>query len=84
MFFREMSGDPKFNPFHLVKIMPKLDNATDRDQNLIVSAGGQDASACKISGHYIRAISGKYLETHISPISKLRQNLENQQPSTII
>ena len=42
MFFREMSGDPKFDPFHLVKIMPKLDNATDRDQNLIVSAGGQD------------------------------------------
>ena len=48
---QEMSGNPKFDPFHKVKIAPKLDKSTDHDPNLISSEGGQDKSACKFSGH---------------------------------
>ena len=43
---RQMPGNPKFDPFHLVKIVPKLEKATDRNHKLISSEGGQDTSAC--------------------------------------
>ena len=43
-----MAENPKFDPFHLVKIAPKLEKSADRDHNLIVSVGHQDAAACKI------------------------------------
>ena len=38
-------------------MMPKLQKSTDRDPELITelitSEGGQDTSACKISGHFL-------------------------------
>ena len=59
-----MPGTPKFNPFHSVKVMSKGQKLTDCDHNLISSEGGQDTSACKISGHSLHAFSGKYLEIY--------------------
>ena len=46
-----MPGNPKFDPFHLVKIAPKLDKSPDRNHKLISSEGGQDTVAYHISGH---------------------------------
>ena len=60
---REMPGNPKFDPFHKVKIAPKFDKSTDRGHKLISSGDGQDTSACKISGHSLYAFSGKCPET---------------------
>ena len=60
---QEMPGNPKFDPFHLVKIAPKLEKSPDRNHNLISSEGGQDTAACKISGHSLHAFSGKCPET---------------------
>ena len=45
---REMPGNPKFDPFHYVKIAPKLEKSTDRSHKLISSEDGQDTSACQI------------------------------------
>ena len=59
----EMPGNNKFDPIHKVKIVPKFEKSTDRDYKLMSSEGGQDTSACKISGHSLHAFSGKCLET---------------------
>ena len=40
-----MPGNPKFDPFHLVKIAPKLEKSQDRNHKLISSEGGQDTVA---------------------------------------
>ena len=61
--FQKMPGNPKFDPFHRVKIVPKLQKSTDRDPELISSEGGLDTSACKISGHSLLAFSRMYPET---------------------
>ena len=53
-----MPGNPKFDPFHEVKIVPKFEKSTERDHKLISSEDDQDASACKISGHSLHAFSG--------------------------
>ena len=45
--------------FHQIKIVPKLQKATDRDPELISSEGGQDTSVCKISGHSLHVFSKK-------------------------
>ena len=58
-----MSGNPKFDPFHKVKIAPKLDKSKDNDPNLISSEDGQDTSACKISGYSLYVFSRKCPET---------------------
>ena len=58
-----MPGNPKFDPFHYVKTVPKLQKSTDRDPELISSEDGQDTSACKISGHSLHAFSMKFPET---------------------
>ena len=58
-----MPGNPKFAPFHYVKIVPKLGKSTDRDYKLISSEGAQDISAGKISGHFLHVFSEKYPET---------------------
>ena len=58
-----MPGNPKFDPFHWVKIVPKLEKLTDCGHKLIISEDGQDTSACKISGHSLHAFSGKCPET---------------------
>ena len=66
---------------------PKGGKSTDRDHNLISSEGGQDTSACKISGHSLHAFSGKCPETpDLTRFtkSKWRQKEENQQTVTII
>ena len=34
-----MPGNHKFDPFHQVKIAPKLEKSTDRDYNLIRAEG---------------------------------------------
>ena len=56
---KEMPGNPKFDTFHKVKIAPKLEKSTDWGHKLISSESGQDTSACKISGHFLHAFSGK-------------------------
>ena len=38
----EMPWNPKFEPFHEVKFVPKLGQSIVRDQNLISSEDGQD------------------------------------------
>ena len=56
--------------------MPKLQNSTDRGQKLISSEGGQDTSACKISGHFLHAFSRKWLETPIKIVPKLEKSTD--------
>ena len=58
-----MPGNSKFDPFQSFKIALKLEKSTVRYNKLISSEGGQDTSACKMSGHYLHAFFGKYLET---------------------
>ena len=72
-----MPGNPKFDPFHQVKIAKKLEKSTDRGHKLISSEDGQDTLACKISGYSLHAFSGKCPETpNLTRFtkSKLRQN----------
>ena len=61
--FQKMPGNPKFDPFHLVKIVPKLEKSTDYGHKLISSEDDQDTSACKISCQSLHAFSGKCPET---------------------
>ena len=56
---REMPGTPKFDPF----TRSKLGKYINIDHNLTTSQGGQDTSACKMSGHFFHAFSRKYPET---------------------
>ena len=58
-----MPGNPKFDPFHKVKMVPKLQKSTDRNHKLISSEGGQDTSAYKISAYSLYAFFGKCPET---------------------
>ena len=60
---QDMPGNPKFDPFHWVKIAPKLEKSTHCGHKLISSEGGPDTSACKISCHFLHAFSGKCPET---------------------
>ena len=46
--------------------------------------GGQDTSACKISGHSLHAFYGYCREPQIWPVSMWHQTKENQQTMTII
>ena len=48
---KKMPRNRKFGLFHLVKMPPKWGKSTDDYQDLISSQGGQDTSACRISGH---------------------------------
>ena len=59
----ELPWNPKFDPFHKIKIAPKLEKSTNCNHKLISSEGGQDTSACKLSGHSLHAYSEKCLET---------------------
>ena len=43
--FQEMSGNHRFDPFHLVKIAQKLVKSRDRDHKLSNAEGGQDTHA---------------------------------------
>ena len=54
-----MPGNPKFDPFHLVKIAPKLEKSPDRNHKLLSSEGGQDTVAYHISGHSLYGFSKK-------------------------
>ena len=42
---------------------PKRRKSTDCDHNLIITEGGWDTSACKMSGHPFQVVSGKCPET---------------------
>ena len=64
MLSQEMPGNHKILPVSLSKNNAKIKKiSTDWDYNLISSEGGQDTSACKISGHPLHAFSGKCPET---------------------
>ena len=54
---------PQTNPFHKVKMAPKLGKPTDNNQNLSGSEGGLNISACQISGQSVYAFSRKCMET---------------------
>ena len=58
-----MPGNPKFDPFYLVKIAPKLDKSQDRIHNLISSESGQDTAAYHISGYSLHPFSRKSSKT---------------------
>ena len=58
-----MPRNPKYDQFHYVKILPKLQKSTDRNHNLITSEGSQDTAAYQIAGHSPHAVSGKSPET---------------------
>ena len=58
-----MPGNPKFDPFHQVKIVPKLEKSTDHGYKLVNPENGQDTSACKISGQSLHEFSCKCPET---------------------
>ena len=67
--------------------MPKLEISTDHDHKLFSSEGGQDTSACKISGHSHHRFSGKCPETqNLTRFTKSKwcQKEENQLTMTII
>ena len=51
------------NPFHQVKIVSKLEKSTNCDHYLISSEGGQDTSACKMSGHFLNGFSRNWPQT---------------------
>ena len=75
---QEMPGNLKFD-------LPKLQKSTDRDPEQISSEGGQDTSACKISGHSLHAFSRKCPETpNLTRFTKSKycQNYKSQQTVT--
>ena len=83
--FQKMPGNPKFDPFHLVKIAPKLEKSPDHNHNLISSECGQDTAAYHISGHLLHAFSGKYPETpNLTRFTKSKycQNYKSQHTVT--
>ena len=65
----KMPGNPKFYPFHEVKIASKLEKLSNCNHNLISSESGQDTSACIISGHFLNGFSRKCLDPQIWPVS---------------
>ena len=84
---QELTTNLKFDPFHCVKIMPKLQKSRDHDHNLMSFEGSHDTSAYIISGHSLHAFSWKCPETpnltHFTK-SKWRQKEENQLTMTIM
>ena len=68
---------PKFDAFHNDKIVPKLEKSTDHDHNFMISAVGQDTSACRIPSHSLHEFSRKCPEipnlTHFTKL-KYHQN----------
>ena len=54
---------PNFKPFCPWKVVPKWGKSTDSGQNLITSEGGQDTSACPISGHSFQVFSTECTES---------------------
>ena len=84
MGFQIMPGTPKFDPFHQVKIAPKLEKSPDRNHNLICSEG-QDTAVYHISGNSLHAFSRKCPETqNLTRFTKSKyyQNYKNQQTVT--
>ena len=83
--FQKMPGNPKFYPFHYIKIAPKLEKSSDRNHNLISSECGQDTAAYYISGHSLHVFSRKCPETpnltHFTK-SKWCQNYKTRQTMT--
>ena len=68
-----MTQIPKFDPFHKVKIVPKLEKSTNRDHNLLSSEDAQDTSACKCQAISSMGSPGNAWKPQIWPIS-LSQN----------
>ena len=67
-----MFGGPKFDPLREVKLAPKREKSTDRDQNLI-NFEGQNTLACRISGHSSHAFFRKCPETlNLTSFTKLK------------
>ena len=55
---QSMTKIPKFDPFHEVKIVPKLEKSTNFDRNLLSSEDAQDTSTCKMPGHFLQEMPG--------------------------
>ena len=60
---QSMTKIHKFDPFHKVKIVPKLEKSTNCYHNPLISEDAQDTSSCKIPGHFLNGFSRKCLET---------------------
>ena len=61
-----MPRNPKFDPFHYVKIAPKLEKSTDRGHILVITEDGQETSVYKfqaISSMRFLAYARKPLRT---------------------
>ena len=54
---QNMTKIPKFDPFHEVKIVPKLEKSTNCDHNPLSSEDAQHTSACKMPGHFFNGFS---------------------------
>ena len=60
---QSMTRVPTFDPYHEVKMVPKKENSTNWDHNLLSSEDAHVTSACKIPGHFLNGFSRKCLET---------------------
>ena len=56
---------PQISPISPSQKLCQEEKSTNCDHNLISSEGGQDTSACQISGHSLHAFSGKCPETFL-------------------
>ena len=61
-----MTKIPKFDPFHEVKIVPKLEKSTNCDHNLLSSEYAHDTSAYKMLGHFLQEMHGNPNLTHFT------------------
>ena len=57
---QSMTKIPKFDPFHEVKMVLKLEKSTNCDHNLLSSG---DTSACKMPGHSLHVFLEKWPKT---------------------
>ena len=60
---QSMTKIPKFDPFHEVKMVPKLEKLPNCDNNLLRSEDAQDTQECKMPDHFLDGFSRKCLET---------------------
>ena len=56
---QSMTKIPKFDPFHEVKMVPKLEKLTNCDY----TEDAQDTSTCKMQGQFLNGFSRKCMET---------------------
>ena len=59
---QSMTKIHKLDPFHEVKIVPKLEKSTNCNHKVLSSEDAQDTSTCKMQGHFLSGFSSKCLK----------------------